>query len=541
MYIFRRTLRDDLRSILIWGGGLALLMLTVGTAYNQAIGGPNKAQEVASLEKIYKSFTFLVGPAYDLDTLGGFVTTRYMSVVPVILGIFALLAGSFLIRGEEERGSLDLLLSTPHSRLSVFVQKWAGLLVALLLMCLITWAGLELGAIAGKADLDHTGAGLTFLNVFLTTLFFGTLALALGQMTTRKAAAGWTGGVLGATYFMDTLSQQTPTVAWIKYFSPFHYYNLSKPLARSVGPDPVGFAVLAVVTVPVLLAGIAMYLRRDQNSVFELWSRRSDTTQARVYRPGSVWLKNYFTFGLRETLPGMLIWAGAISFYLFVFVLSVPPIRDSLQEFLQGDIYKQLGLAVDNSTESILHVVAFVLLVVIFAAYAITLSVGWSGEETSGHLELILSTPLSRWQALVNRFLVATIDLALISTITGFVCWLSCVVINLPVKAGNLVAAFFGLFVICVLVVAAGFALSSFNPGPATGILAGLVIVSYVLNLIGPLLKLPDWVLNLSIFQQYGKPLINGFNWPSLVGMLALAAVLGGLATFRFEQRGLVK
>jgi ABC-2 type transport system permease protein len=123
MYIFRKTLLDYRRSVAIWGIGLALLMLTVGTAYNGVIGGPDKVQQIASLQKIANSFAFLIGKAYDLDTFGGFVTTRYMGVVPVLLAIFALLAGNALIRGEEEQGSLDLLLSTPHSRATVYLQK----------------------------------------------------------------------------------------------------------------------------------------------------------------------------------------------------------------------------------------------------------------------------------------------------------------------------------------------------------------------------------------------------------------------------------
>lgn len=540
MDIFRKTMRDYRRSIAIWGGGLALLMLTAGTTYNGVIGGPDKAQQIASLQKIIDSFGFLIGKAYDLDTFGGFVTTRHLGQVPVLLGLFALLSGSALIRGEEERGSLDLLLSTPHSRVSVFLQKWAGLVIALAAICVITWLGLLLGAVAGNLDLDSGLAGLVFLNVFLISLFFGTLALAFGQLFSRKVAAGWAGGLLAVTYFMNTTAEQLPGREGLRYLSPFYYYNLSKPLARSVGTDWGALLLLGALSLPVLVIGLVMYLGRDHNDYFRLWTTNSSRTAAQ-YRPGSFWLKNSFTFGLRETLPGMLIWAAGLGFYIVFITLSVPALRDSLQQLLSSELVRNFGFFIDSSVESVLQLLVFVSVVVIYVAYTITLVAGWSGEETNGRLELVSSTPEPRWRTLLNRFGVALVDLGLLVGLTGLSGWLACLAAGLTVNLGNLAAAFLAVWVICALAAAVGFGLSAWQPGPAVGLLSGLVIISYLMDLLGPVLKLPDWLVNLSIFRQYGKPVVTGPNWPSLIVMLVLAAVMVGLAVLRFEKRDLVK
>ncbi len=540
MYIFRKTLRDYRKSIAIWGGGLALLMLTAGPTYNGVIGGPGKAQQIESLKKIVDSFAFLIGKAYDLDTFGGFVTTRYLGILPVLLGIFALLAGSALIRGEEERGSLDVLLSTPHSRVSVFLLKWAGLLVTLVSICGLSWLGLLVGAAAANLEVDAGAAALVHLNILFASLFFGTLALAFGQVFSRKGAAGWTGGLLAATYFLNTTSEQLPGKEGLRYLSPFYYYNLSKPLARSVGTDWGGMLVVAALSAPALAAGLWMYLKRDQNDYFRLWSSRSDRT-ARQYQPGSFWLKNSFTFGLRETLPGLLIWTAGLGFYIVFITLSVPSLQDSVKELLSGDLVKSFGFFIDSSPESMLQLLVFVSILVLYVAYAVTLVAGWSGEETNGRLELILSTPEPRWRILLNRFVVVLLDLGLLAGLTGLSCWLACIAAGLAVNSGNLAAAFFSLWVVCALAAAVGFGLSAWQPGPAAGILAGLVIISYLVDLLGPVLKLPDWLVSLSIFRQYGKPVVNGPNWPTLLVMLALSVVIWAAAAYRFDKRDIVK
>src|SRR5690349_387340 len=114
--IFLKTVRDYRRQILIWGGGLGALMLVYGPAYNSVFGDvPDRAKVVADYKKTVESFTILTGKVYDIDTFGGFINTKIGSAIPVLLGLWALIAASAVIRGEEERGSHDLLVSTPHS------------------------------------------------------------------------------------------------------------------------------------------------------------------------------------------------------------------------------------------------------------------------------------------------------------------------------------------------------------------------------------------------------------------------------------------
>jgi len=542
--IFLKTVRDNLWSVLIWGGGLALLMLSTLQAYNGIFSGPNKAQMINNFKQATEAFSFLTGKAYDLDTFGGYLNYQFSRTGSLLLPIFALLMGSKLIRGEEEKGSLDLLLSTPHSRQSVLFQKWAGMVAAIAGIMVIVWLGIAAGVSSADEVFEAGPTMIMCLNTGLLVLVIGSLALIMGQVTSRKAAAGWAGGIFAGTFLVNNLSDNLDSLKWFQYFSPFYYHNLSKPLARSIGINWGGMAVLTGMAVGLTLVALAMYLRRDHNDVFHLFqSQKPGQSKSRVSlaEPKSFWLTNNFTFGLRAALPGTLIWAASMSAYIVLIMFVLNDLRATLIDLLKSDFYKNLGLKALAGNESLLSIALFVFAVALYAAYAVTQVAGWTSEENEGRLELVLSTPEPRWRLLLTRFLVTLVASAILVGLTGLAFGLSGWIANVTVDTERAIETFFGLWIICVAILAAGFLLAAFGPGRAVAIVGGLVIVSYLAQLLGNLLKLPEWIVNLSIFQQYGQPLLSGLNWPAQAIILGLSLAFVVVAALRFEQRDLVK
>ena len=64
-------------------------------------------------------FRGLLGEPINIDTLGGWISFRAGNVLPVMLGLWSVLALSGTLAGEAARGSLDLLASTPVGRRSI--------------------------------------------------------------------------------------------------------------------------------------------------------------------------------------------------------------------------------------------------------------------------------------------------------------------------------------------------------------------------------------------------------------------------------------
>ena len=84
-----------------------------------------------------------------------FTIASLVSLVIYLIPLIALLLGFDAIVGERERGSLDLLLSLPITRLELLLGKYLGLAAALTLS---TLAGFGLG-LAGSGAGEGAGFG----------------------------------------------------------------------------------------------------------------------------------------------------------------------------------------------------------------------------------------------------------------------------------------------------------------------------------------------------------------------------------------------
>src|SRR5216683_2606997 len=135
--ILSKTLRDYRIPMLGWGYGLALLMV-VGLA----AATPALRDAYAS---IAQGLRFL-GDPFAMRTSEGYATARYLELfVPLLLSIWAILAGARMLRGEEERGTMDVLLATPQPRTRVILEKLLALVIALLVIAQL----MALGTIVG--------------------------------------------------------------------------------------------------------------------------------------------------------------------------------------------------------------------------------------------------------------------------------------------------------------------------------------------------------------------------------------------------------
>src|SRR5256885_2936462 len=135
-----RSLRDYGVPILGWGLGLGALMATVLVAVPTVFATPAAKAAIVALGASYA----WVAEPIKIDTAGGYATWKYGITILVVV-IWPLLAGTGMLRGEEERGSLDVLLSAPRGRGRVALEKLAALWTALLIfgvvVGLLTFAG----------------------------------------------------------------------------------------------------------------------------------------------------------------------------------------------------------------------------------------------------------------------------------------------------------------------------------------------------------------------------------------------------------------
>lgn len=122
-----------------------------------------------------------------------------VSLVIYLVPLIALILGYDAIVGERERGSLDLLLSLPITRLELLLGKFLGLATALAFSTITGFGlvGLVLSYGIGMSGLlDYTGF---ILSTLLMGLAFLSLALLISVLTSSKVVAS--GGAIALWFF----------------------------------------------------------------------------------------------------------------------------------------------------------------------------------------------------------------------------------------------------------------------------------------------------------------------------------------------------
>ena len=540
--IYLKTLRDFRVAILGWGVGMGLLMYTILSTFPSLVETP---QARASLVSLASSFSWLAAPV-AVDTPGGFAIFKVGFLI-LLVTLWPILACSRLLRGEEERGSLDTLLSTPHSRGQAALEKLAAVCTALLamglLIGLITFAG-------GKHVSASFGLGdalLFGLNITLICAVFGSLALLLSQFTReRGAAAGLTAGLLLVFIVLDMVHRVIPNSEWLSRFSPIYYYNLNKTLVPGYSVN-VG-AMLILLALSILLSGAAtwLFVRRDIGGTVATPGRQRLSEQSvQPARPLPVrgWsLRTVYTRSLGMIAGAACWWTLGIAGFAAWMVVVVKQTETQLatiyasSPFLK-DLIGKVGGG-DSATNASLLSAFFLLLPLLLMAFAVTQVNRWSADEEDGRLELILSTPQPRLRVLLGRFAALTTAIVLMGILTLAVTALASAATGIKLDAGNLAAATLGMIPLGLLIAAIGYLLAGWlRTAIDTGLLSFLLVIWFFITFVGPELNWSDATLRLSAFYYYGTPLLNGLSTANMLFVLAVAIVALVLASLRFTRK----
>lgn len=542
--IYTKTLRDYRAAILGWGLGLGVMLYANIAAFATQIATPRARAELAQLAQ---TFRFLAEPV-EVTTPTGFATWRILGIMPLLLGIWAALAGARLTRGAEERGSLDLVLATPRGRGRYLAEGVAAIATALA----IVGALLGLGALAGEATagvpVAPGGALLAGLNVALLALVTALLALLLSQLARRAGvAAGAAIALLIAAWVLDGTGRVAPQLAWLGTLSPFRLYARSKPLIASHGTDPAALLALLALAALLGVAAATLFARRDLGGV--AWpgagSARGRTVEgalAAAARAPS--LRGMARRALRAELSSVVGWLAGLVLYVGWIVGIARATRDNLRGLLAESpaLQQLLGGATTGTDAAFLSGLLFAFLPLLLTLYALGQAGAWARALDAGRLELVLATPIPRWRAFLASWFATLVTLLAAPLVVWIVALASFRLFALQVAADRLAAAFLGLLPLELVIAALVALLAGRLPaGAITGLGGAVIVVSFAAELLAPVLSLPGWLANLSLFHHYGNPVLDGPRWGPWLGLTALAAALFALGLLRFARGDLAR
>jgi ABC-2 type transport system permease protein len=259
MRVFRKSMRDNRRGWIGWTLALTAVAAMYASFY-PSINNPAMADAL-------NSFPQSLREAFHMQDYtrpeNYFAVSVFGLLVPILVAVFAISAGVKAIAGDEEAGTLDLVQAHPVSRVSLALQRFLAITVALIavasVMCVVVIA------LRGPGRFTALAPGRLFaicLQLALFGVLFAALAYGVGAWTGRRIHAIGAGAVVAVLgYLGDSFFTQIDSLKWMERFSPFDWYLGGEPLTNGVQWGHA--ALLLGLAVLFVAAGTWRYHHRD--------------------------------------------------------------------------------------------------------------------------------------------------------------------------------------------------------------------------------------------------------------------------------------
>jgi ABC-2 type transport system permease protein len=259
---FLKTLRDTRRALLWWSFGLIGMAALMTAVYPTVRDNPELNKMVKDYPDALKAFIAFGGELDYVSGAGYLGSELFSFMVPLLLLIAAIGAGARAIAGEEERGTLDLLLANPISRPRLVLEKLGALAVELVILALVLWLALLVGVEATGMHVSASHLAAATGSAALLALAFGAISLLFGAATGHRALAlGVAAACAVAAYLVNSLAVLVDFLEPVRKASPFYHYVASDPLRHGLQLGHAAFLVGVAVAAAAL--AVLFFERRD--------------------------------------------------------------------------------------------------------------------------------------------------------------------------------------------------------------------------------------------------------------------------------------
>jgi ABC-2 type transport system permease protein len=521
--VFGKSLRDARLGLFAVAGLLGVMAAAGGMTMSATYGTPEARLELASMsENMPAMMRGMYGNPVNVDTLGGFISWHYGPYFALIAGLWSILVLSSTLAGEARRGSLEFAVATPLSRWSIALQKVLGHVaamgIAVGVVALVAWAT---GVVSGTFPGDSIAPAAAFsfgIGIAVRGLAAGSVAFALGPFLGRGAAAGIAGATMLGGYVVNSYRTVVPAFDALSHASWFAWTADHLPLAGQSAWSGVAFT--ALVSVVLVTLGIAAFARRDVGVTVSLPLPGLPRALLGVHGPLDR------SFG--ELLPMATAWGVGLGIYGVLMAAASGSVLDVLRASpAMAEIFRTMIPGIDVTTAAGFLQLAFADFGFLLIGLAATTFVAArSADETSGRLELQLSTPLTRvrWAAASGIAVWLAIALVVALLVAAVALGVASVGQDAATPAaGTLVLALYGAALAGIGVAVGGVSRASFA---AAAVLA-VTIGTFLADLLASILRLPDWVQQLALTAHLGEPMVGRWDVAGIAACAALA--VGGL------------
>ena len=533
--VFGKTIRDSRRAVLIVGGITGILIMLVAAAVVSQFNTPESRVEITKLiETVPPILQGLAGRGYNAETMGGYIQYKYGGFFPLVIGLWSILALSGTLASEARRGSLDMVAAGPISRRRIAVEKLSAhvamVALAMAFVAMTTWlAGVGLPSLPGDEIPIQAALGLA-LWLFLMALAAGSIAFALAPFLGRGAALGISGALMFAGFILNGYRVAFPELDRFANLTWFGWTDNHIPLAGRY--DWLSLLWVALFALALFAVGVEAFARRDLGVTGSLPLPRLPTALMGVRGP--------LGRASSERLTTALAWGLGIGF----FGLAMSSVGDTFQEQLADSpdfmaALQNLFRGIDfDASGAFLELVFIEMGLILVGLAAASLVSGWSSDETSGRLELLLATPLARGRWLLESGLGVMVGIAIVTALVmagiAIGTWSAGTETLTPV-IGALAVGLYGSALAGVGIALGGW----FSASIAGTAVVVITLLTWLLDFLVPSLGLPEWLHELALSAHIGQPMVG--VWDATGVALCIGLAVGGLlvGAWGFSRRDL--
>lgn len=522
----RRILRADRWFWVTWVLILWSFIPATASAYRSTISDDAAGREVAAALAANPTMRAMLGPPFDLLTVGGFTMFRvggFTAMMAAIMGVLGVIRAT---RAEEEFGRTELLRAGSIGRHAMLAGALAVAgSASLLLGILVAISMVVVGTPVGGALV--MGGGLA-----LTPIAFAGVGACAAQVTASARTAREIGlAVVGAAYLLRALADAAyadSPVRTLRWLSPLEWAPLARPYAGN------RWWVL-----PLLVALAAALV----GGAFAMEARRDYGAGMRAARPGPAHAPAGLSSagGLAWRLARGSVWAWTAGLAVFALAMgSMSGVFDAIaDEPSLVERFRRMGAGAQDLTDAF-YVAMLGILAGVIAIFALQLAERLRREEAAHRDEVMLATATSRIRYAAGHLALALIVPTLLLALVG-------ALLALPAALrdgdwGELTRTVGAALVLSPAVwLGVGIFAAAFGWVPRLHLLPWLVVGwTLIVSWIGAVLGFPQRILDATPLAVLPQVPAESMSWPPVLieGALALLLVVAGLAGYARRDIG---
>jgi ABC-2 type transport system permease protein len=498
-------------------------------SYIQPVGYRHAYPTVADRVGFSRSFSdnkairLFYGLPHDLLTVSGYAAWRVGGTLAILAAVFGLLAAVRALRTEEDTGRMELVLAGDVGRRTAYLAALGAIAAGIAIL----WLAELVGFVAGGLPVGGS-AYLALATVSVVPVCVAVGALASQLAPTRRIALELGGAVVGLMFLLRVIADTVSGAGWLRWVTPLGWAEELRPFSD---PRPLVLALPIAASALLLILAARIAATRDIGTGVVPARDTAAPNLRLLSSPTAQALR-----GERTTLIVWLLGVGSFGFILGLISKSVS--SAGVSKSVQQQIAKLGSGSILTPTGYLAFVfIFFILAVSLFACAQIA---GARREEAQERLETLLAQPLSRGRWLAGRLLLAGGAAAAVSLVAGLLTWAGAASQGLDISLPRMLEAGANCLPVALLFLGIAALAYALVPRASSGLAYVLVAVAFLWQLVGSLLGVPKWLVELTPFEHVGLVPAQAFKGPAAAVMVGIGLLAALLALGAFRRRDLI-